>query len=63
MSTATLTQSLTLAGALLGAWAFCSRIWGAVVVALAASFWLQLEAPSTAAVTNNHSWHRRELGE
>jgi uncharacterized membrane protein YccC len=51
MSTATLTQSLTLAGAPLGAWAFGIRIWGAVVVALAASFWLQLEAPSTAAVT------------
>jgi uncharacterized membrane protein YccC len=32
-------------------WAFGIRIWVAVVVALAASFWLELEAPSTAALT------------
>ena len=35
----------------MGAWAFGIRIWLAVVVALLASFWLELEAPSSAAVT------------
>src|SRR5262249_56635932 len=34
-----------------GSWAFGIRIWLAVVVALAASFWLELEVPSAAAVT------------
>jgi uncharacterized membrane protein YccC len=34
-----------------GSWAFGIRIWLAVVVALAASFWLELEAPASAAVT------------
>jgi uncharacterized membrane protein YccC len=42
---------LTFAGAPASAWAFGIRIWIAVVVALAASFWLELEAPSSAAVT------------
>jgi uncharacterized membrane protein YccC len=51
MTTATITRSLSFAGASLGAWAFGIRIWAAVVVALAASFWLELEAPSTAALT------------
>ena len=32
-------------------WAFAVRIWFAVVIALCTSFWLQLEAPSTAALT------------
>ena len=51
MTTATITRPLNFAGAPLSAWAFGIRIWAAVVVALAASFWLELEAPSTAALT------------
>ena len=51
MSTATITPPLTFAGAPASAWAFGIRIWIAVVVALAASFWLELEAPSSSAVT------------
>jgi len=51
MTTATITRPLSFAGAPLSAWAFGIRIWVAVVVALAASFWLELEAPSSAAVT------------
>jgi uncharacterized membrane protein YccC len=51
MTTATITRSLSFAGAPLSAWALGIRIWVAAVVALAASFWLELEAPSTAALT------------
>jgi uncharacterized membrane protein YccC len=51
MTTATITRPLSFAGAPMSAWAFGIRIWVAVVVALAASFWLELEAPSSAAVT------------
>jgi uncharacterized membrane protein YccC len=51
MTTATITRPLSFAGAPLSVWAFGIRIWVAVVVALAASFWLELEAPSSAAVT------------
>ena len=51
MTTATIPRPLSFAGAPLSAWAFGIRIWVAVVVALAASFWLELEAPSSAAVT------------
>jgi uncharacterized membrane protein YccC len=51
MTTATITRPLSFAGAPLGAWAFGVRIWVAVVAALAASFWLELEAPASAAVT------------
>jgi uncharacterized membrane protein YccC len=51
MTTATIIRSLSIAGVPGSAWAFGIRIWGAVVVALAASFWLELEAPSTAALT------------
>jgi uncharacterized membrane protein YccC len=51
MTTATITRPLSFAGAPASAWAFGIRIWMAVVVALAASFWLELEAPSTAALT------------
>jgi uncharacterized membrane protein YccC len=51
MTTATITRPLSFAGAPLSAWAFGVRIWVAVVTALAASFWLELEAPSTAALT------------
>jgi uncharacterized membrane protein YccC len=51
MTTATIPRPLSLAGIPASAWAFGVRIWVAVVVALAASFWLELEAPSSAAVT------------
>ena len=40
-----------LAGLPSDSWAFAVRIWFAVVIALCTSFWLQLEAPSTAALT------------
>jgi uncharacterized membrane protein YccC len=51
MTTTAITPALTFAGAPGSAWAFGIRIWIAVVVALAASFWLELEAPSSAALT------------
>jgi len=51
MSTTTIDHPLRLAGVPADSWAFGIRIWLAVVVALAASFWLELEVPSTAAVT------------
>ncbi len=35
----------------MSAWAFGFRIWAAVVIALGTSFWLELEAPSSAALT------------
>ena len=41
----------TIAGFPLSAWAFALRIWAAMMVALYAAFWLQLESASTAAVT------------
>jgi uncharacterized membrane protein YccC len=44
-------RPLSLAGVSVSSWAFGIRIWIAVVVALGASFWLELEAPSTAALT------------
>src|SRR5882757_11137749 len=51
----TLTQSVrravTIAGYPLSAWLFALRIWAAVMVALYAAFWLQLESASSAAVT------------
>jgi uncharacterized membrane protein YccC len=51
MTTTAIDRPLRLAGVPAGSWAFGVRIWLAVVVALAASFWLELEVPSTAAVT------------
>ena len=51
MTTATLGRPVSFAGVPVGAWAFGIRIWLAVVVALLASFWLELEAPSSAAIT------------
>ena len=39
------------AGVPADSWAFGVRIWAAVVVSLCASFWLELEAPSSAAIT------------
>jgi len=40
-----------IAGFPLSAWAFALRIWAAMMVALYAAFWLQLESASSAAVT------------
>jgi uncharacterized membrane protein YccC len=42
---------IVLAGLPLTSWAFAIRIWLAVIAALYVSFWLELEAPSSAAVT------------
>jgi hypothetical protein len=44
-------RSVTIAGFPLSAWAFALRIWAAMMVALYAAFWLQLESASSAAVT------------
>src|SRR5262245_55806430 len=41
----------TFAGVPVASWALAVRVWIAVVVALYAGFWLQLETPSSAAVT------------
>jgi len=41
----------TFAGLPLASWAFACRIWIAIVVALYAGFWLQLDAASSSAVT------------
>jgi uncharacterized membrane protein YccC len=51
VTTATISHPLNFVGVPASSWAFGVRIWAAVVVALAASFWLELEAPSTAALT------------
>ena len=50
MSDATVPRPLTFAGFPLASWAFALRVWIAIVVALYAAFWLQLEAASSAAV-------------
>jgi uncharacterized membrane protein YccC len=51
----TLAQSVrrttTIAGFPPSAWAFALRIWAAMMVALYAAFWLQLDSPSSAAAT------------
>ncbi len=44
-------RSATIAGFPLSAWAFALRIWVAMMAALYAAFWLQLESASSAAVT------------
>src|SRR5712671_848229 len=41
----------SIAGFPLSAWAFALRMWAAMMVALCAAFWLQLESASSAAVT------------
>jgi uncharacterized membrane protein YccC len=51
MTTATIMRSLSFSGVPASPWSFGIRIWVALVVALAASFWLELEAPCTAALT------------
>src|SRR5215470_890814 len=40
-----------LAGLRVSSWAFAVRLWIAITIALCTSFWLQLEAPSSAALT------------
>lgn len=42
---------VTVANFPLSSWAFALRIWAAMMAALAAAFWLQLDSPSTAATT------------
>src|SRR5258708_22938648 len=44
-------RTIRIAGFPLSTWAFALRIWAAMMVALYAAFWLQLESASTAAVT------------
>ena len=44
-------STVVIAGFPLSAWAFAMRIWAAMMVGLYAAFWLQLESPSSAAVT------------
>jgi uncharacterized membrane protein YccC len=44
-------RTVTIAGFPLPAWAFALRIWAAMMAALYAAFWLQLESASSAAVT------------
>jgi uncharacterized membrane protein YccC len=44
-------RTVTVAGFPLSTWAFALRIWAAMMVALYAAFWLQLESASSAAVT------------
>ena len=51
MTTAVERHPAVFAGLPLSSWAFAIRIWLAIVLALYISFWLELEAPSSAAVT------------
>jgi uncharacterized membrane protein YccC len=44
-------RTITIVGFPLSSWAFALRIWAAMMVALYAAFWLQLESASSAAVT------------
>jgi uncharacterized membrane protein YccC len=44
-------RPMVLAGFPVASWTFAVRIWLAVMLALYASFWLELHAPSTAAIT------------
>jgi uncharacterized membrane protein YccC len=51
MTTAVGRRPIVFAGLPLSSWAFAVRIWLAVIAALYVSFWLELEAASSAAVT------------
>src|SRR5260370_670115 len=44
-------RTITIAGCPSSTWPFARRIWAAMMVALYAAFWLQLESASSAAVT------------
>lgn len=50
-SIAAVSQPLTYAGFPGASWAYAIRIWLAVVLALYVSFWLELDSPSSAAIT------------
>src|SRR5215470_8395599 len=43
--------AFSLAGLPISSWGFAARLWIAVTISLLTSFWLQLEAPSSAALT------------
>src|SRR5262245_25944349 len=51
MTMTTIERPLRFAGVPVAPWLFGIRIWLAIVVALTASFWLELEAPASAAIT------------
>ena len=51
MTTAVVRHPIIAAGLSGASWAFALRIWVALVAALYASFWLELQSPSTAALT------------
>jgi uncharacterized membrane protein YccC len=44
-------QPFTVARILVSSWNFAIRVWLATILALFVSFWLQLESPTTAALT------------
>ncbi|MGY3618141.1 putative membrane protein YccC [Bradyrhizobium sp. USDA 10063] len=44
-------QPFTVANIPVSFWSFAVRIWLAIILVLFVSFWLQLEAPTTAALT------------
>ena len=44
-------QPFTLAKIPISSWSFAIRVWLAMILALLVSFWLQLEAPASAALT------------
>ena len=45
-------QPFTVANIPLSSWSFAIRVWLAMILALFVSFWLQLEAPASAAVNS-----------
>lgn len=51
MVATTAEQPFTIAKFPLSSWGFAMRVWLAIVLALFVSFWLQLESPTTAALT------------
>ena len=51
MTTVSISRPVSFAGFPLPAWAFAVRVWLAAILALYASFWLELEAASSAALT------------
>ena len=51
MVATTAEQPFTIAKFPLSSWSFAIRVWLAIVLALFVSFWLQLESPTTAALT------------
>ena len=51
MVTTVAEQPFTVAKIPVSAWSFAIRVWLATVLALLVSFWLQLESPTTAALT------------